>query len=312
MNTQQLTSKIKNKATEIGFDLFGVSSPTIDYKGSEILDEWLKKDYHATMHWIENRKEERKNIFKYFPEVKSIISLGYNYYTGENPLNTKKYKISNYSWGEDYHIIIKKKLYEITKYINDELKLNFKFRVCVDTSPLLEKRIAQRAGLGWIGKHTNLINEDIGSWFFLSEILVDFNLDYNNPFPKDLCGTCTRCIDECPTDAIFEDYKLDANKCISYLTIEHRDELPKEYKGKLDDWIYGCDICQQVCPWNIKFSQLKNDDNFKIRKSIESMTNANWDILTESDYRKIFKKSAVKRTKFHGLKRNILANNDNK
>jgi len=308
LNTLELTSKIKNKATEKGFDLFGVSSPLIDNEGSRLLNDWLDKDYQATMHWIEKRKEERENVFKYFPEVKSIISLGYNYYTGENDLKSNDYKISNYSWGEDYHLVIKKKLYEIIKYIESELNLKFKFRVCVDTSPLLEKRLAQRAGLGWIGKHTNLINEQIGSWFFLSEILLDFNLSYNDPFPKDLCGTCTRCIDDCPTNAIVDDYKLDSNKCISYLTIEHRDDLPDEFKGKLEDWIYGCDICQQVCPWNIKFSQKTNDENFIIRESIDNMSNDDWEELSELSYKEIFRKSAIKRTKYKGIKRNIYAN----
>jgi len=309
LNTKDITSKIKDKAIESGFDLFGVSSPIIDNKDSEILNRWLRQGNHATMHWIEKRKEERENIYKYFPEIKSIISLGYNYYTGQNDLNSQEYKISNYAWGEDYHIIIKKKLYEIITCIENEINKKFKYRVCVDTSPLLEKKIAQRAGLGWIGKHTNLINENIGSWFFLSEILLDFDLEYNDPFIKDLCGTCTRCIDECPTDAIFEEYNLDANKCISYLTIEHKDDIPKKYKNKLDNWIYGCDICQQVCPWNNKFSKLSNDENFKIRKSIEKMSNHDWDNLTDLQYKSIFKKSAIKRTKYKGIKRNIRMNN---
>ena len=309
MNKNNLTSVIKKKSFELGFDLFGVSSPHIDLDNSNILDEWLDNGYHATMHWIEKRKEERKNIFKYFPEVKSVISFGYNYYTGENELDSKKYKISNYSWGEDYHLIIKKKLYQIIDLIQNNKNSDFKYRVCVDTSPILEKNWAQKSGLGWIGKHTNLINDKIGSWFFLAEILVDFELEYNKPFSKDLCGTCTRCIEACPTDAIFEEYKLDANKCISYLTIEHRDDFSNEFDLDLSGWIYGCDICQQVCPWNEKFSINTADLNFEKRENIQKMNNKDWNNLKEMDFKRIFKKSAIKRTKFSGLKRNIKANN---
>tara|TARA_Y100000814_G_scaffold217341_1_gene161833 strand:- start:1018 stop:1950 length:933 start_codon:yes stop_codon:yes gene_type:complete len=309
LNKNNLTSVIKKKSFELGFDLFGVSSPHIDLDNSNILDEWLDNGYHATMHWIEKRKEERKNIFKYFPEVKSVISFGYNYYTGENELDSKKYKISNYSWGEDYHLIIKKKLYQIIDLIQNNKNSDFKYRVCVDTSPILEKNWAQKSGLGWIGKHTNLINDKIGSWFFLAEILVDFELEFNKPFSKDLCGTCTRCIEACPTDAIFEEYKLDANKCISYLTIEHRDDFSNEFDLDLSGWIYGCDICQQVCPWNEKFSINTTDLNFEKRENIQKMSNKDWNNLKEMDFKRIFKKSAIKRTKFSGLKRNIKANN---
>ena len=177
-----------------------------------------------------------------------------------------------------------------------------------DTSPIMEKHWAQKAGIGWIGKHTNLINNQIGSWFFISEILLDFELDYDNPFIDDLCGTCTKCIDLCPTEAIVDEYVLDANKCISYLTIEHRKELPSRYKGKLDNWIYGCDICQEVCPWNQKFSLISNDENFSIRDSIKNKSNNDWEKLSIEEYRDTFKKSAIKRTKYDGLKRNILEN----
>ena len=307
MNTKKTTSKIKNIALDKGFDLFGVASPNSQKKyESKILNDWIGDGYHATMDWINKRKEERNNIYKYFPNVKSVISLGYNYYTGENEIDSNKYKISNYAWGEDYHKVIKLKLYGIIEYIKNNIKSEFEYRVCVDTSPLLEKKWAQKAGLGWIGKHTNLINQNIGSWFFLSEILLDFELDFNKPFIEDLCGTCTKCIDECPTDAIIDDYKLDSNKCISYLTIEHRDDFKKNQE--LDNWIYGCDICQQVCPWNIKFSQFTEDENFKIRKNIKNMSNEDWEKLTDENYRLIFKNSAIKRTKLKGLKRNISTN----
>ena len=302
MNKKELTAIIKQEALKNGFDLFG-ATPALNKKSNK-LDEWLIEGYHASMKWMETRKDERNDIYKYFPEVKTVISLGYNYYTDENDLETNNLKMSNYAWGEDYHLIIKKKLYTIIESIK-EYKKDFKFRVCVDTSPILEKPWAQKAGLGWIGKHTNLINENLGSWFFLAEILLDFELEYNNPHLNDLCGTCTKCIDECPTDAIFEEYRLDSNKCISYLTIEHRGELPNKYKDELNGWIYGCDICQQVCPWNIKFSQKSNDSNFKIKDKIKNMNNGDWNKLTKEDFNLIFKKSAVKRTKYEGLKRNV-------
>ena len=306
MNKKQLTQKIKNYSLDTGFDLFGITNPTKQLKNFKYLDNWLESGYDASMKWIANRQEERKNIYKYFPEVKSIISLGINYYSKRTNINESKYKISSYAWGEDYHILIKEKLYSIINFIK-QYDANFKYRVCVDTSPIMEKAWAQEAGLGWIGKHTNLINKKIGSWFFLSEILLDFELEYSNKFEEDLCGTCTKCIDECPTDAI-EPYNLNSNKCISYLTIEHRDDIDVAYDDKLDNWIYGCDICQDVCPWNIKFSEISSEKGFHIREKIETMLKDDWDNLSESKYKELFKKSAVKRTKYKGLKRNIKLN----
>ena len=306
MNKKQLTQKIKNYSLDTGFDLFGITNPTKQLKNFKYLDNWLESGYDASMKWIANRQEERKNIYKYFPEVKSIISLGINYYSKRTNINESKYKISSYAWGEDYHILIKEKLYSIIDFIK-QYDANFKYRVCVDTSPIMEKAWAQEAGLGWIGKHTNLINKKIGSWFFLSEILLDFELEYSNKFEEDLCGTCTKCIDECPTDAI-EPYNLNSNKCISYLTIEHRDDIDVAYDDKLDNWIYGCDICQDVCPWNIKFSEISSEKGFHIREKIETMLKDDWDNLSESKYKELFKKSAVKRTKYKGLKRNIKLN----
>ena len=309
MHISKLSSKIKKEAVKNGFNLCGIAQPGKQDLIKEI-DEWIDNGYHATMVWIENRKEERKNIFKYFPRVKSVISLGYNYYTDENDLDSQEYKISNYAWGDDYHLVIKKKLYKIVEYIKS-LKPDFEFRVCVDTSPISEKYWAQKAGLGWIGKHTNLINNNIGSWFFLAEILIDFELEYDEAFKQDLCGTCTKCIEACPTDAIIDDYQLDSNKCISYLTIEHRESIAKELSKKLDNWIYGCDICQQICPWNKKFHIKTNDESFEMRPEIKSMSKSDWNQLDDRKYKKIFKKSAVKRTKLQGLKRNINLNKKN-
>lgn len=257
------------------------------------------------MEWVSKRKEERGNILKYFPEVKTVISFGFNYFSGKGSETlSNEFKFSNYAWGDDYHLVIKKYLFEIVEVMKTILD-DFNYRVCVDTSPLMEKQWAMKAGIGWIGKHTNLITKDYGSWLFLAEILIDKKIEPDQIYSEDLCGTCTECIDQCPTDAIVEPYVLDSNKCISYLTIEHRGDLPDDKKDSLDNWLYGCDICQEVCPWNIKFeSKTKNlnfypRDEIKKRKSIKD-----WKI-TKDDFSQIFKKSAVKRTKYEGLKRNI-------
>ena len=305
MQDPNLNKIITNKAKELGFNFIGFTSP--DNNQNNKLEKWLDFKYHASMKWMETSKDKREDIFKYFPEVKTIISFAYNYYTDQNKIDEDKYKISNYAWGNDYHIVLKEKLYQIIDLIssyNDK----FEYRVCVDTSPVMEKYWAQKSGIGWIGKHTNLINNKIGSWFFLSEILLNFKLEYDKPFVEDLCGTCTKCIDECPTDAIVDEYVLDSNKCISYLTIEHRDKLPENYVDNLDNWIYGCDICQQVCPWNEKFSIVSSDYNFIVRDKIKNKDKKDWENLTIEDYQDTFKKSAIKRTKFRGLKRNISAN----
>ncbi len=308
MSKKTLTINIKQLSYDLGFDLVGISSSNFnDRIAKNNFQTWINKGYHASMHWMERRSEERKNIKKYFPEAKSIISFGYNYYTEHK--NDNNYKISNYAWGKDYHIVIKEKLYEILSYIKSENQ-NIKYRVCVDTSPILEKNWAQIGGLGWIGKHTNLINNKIGSWFFLSEIILDVDLIYDDPFEEDLCGTCTSCLDECPTGAL-EAYSLNSNKCISYLTIEHRGEIDIKYKDKLDDWIYGCDICQQVCPWNIKFSRISSEKNFFINDKLKEKKKEDWENLNKEKFKKLFSKSAMKRTKYEGLKRNIKLNSRN-
>ena len=305
MNKSVLTNNIKNLACDLGFDLVGVANPHSYPKEFKNLNSWLDNNYHASMHWIDNRREERNNIFKYFPNVKTVISFAHNYFTGRNV--DDNYKISNYAWGNDYHIIIKDKLKKIDSYIRENID-DVESRLCVDTSPIMEKPWAERAGLGWIGKNTNLINDKIGSWFFLSEILLDIELDFDQEFNEDLCGSCTACIDLCPTEAL-EEYVLDTNKCISYLTIEHRGEIDKSYQNNLNDWIYGCDICQEVCPWNIKFERNTKEHNFLKRKDFELMDREDWNSINKEQYQTIMKKSAIKRTKFDGLIRNIKLNN---
>ena len=259
----------------------------------------------GTMNWMEKRKDERGNIFNYFTEVKSVISVGLNYYSGHDQNDLKSnYKFSNYAWGDDYHHIIKSKLYELMKHIKDEYP-DVKAIACIDTSPIMEKLWAQKSGIGWQGKHTNLITRDYGSWLFLGEILVDIELEYDNEFIEDLCGSCTACIDSCPTHAL-DEYQIYAEKCISYFTIEHKGEFPSN--TELDNWIYGCDICQEVCPWNQKFSQITNEKKFYPKEEILFWTDKDWESISTDEFRKIFKGSAVKRTKHAGLLRNINTN----
>ncbi len=301
-----LTEKIKNKALILGFDLVGIASVDLTENAKNYLYDWLEIGHHASMKWMEKRKEERGNILKYYPDAKSVISLGVNYYANENQSDmNSKYQFSNYAWGEDYHLVLKERLHVFLNWITNNFS-DIKGIACVDTSPVMEKVWAQRAGLGWQGKHTNLINRNFGSWVFLGEIILNFKLDYDKPFSEDLCGTCTSCIDACPTQAITP-YKLESEKCISYLTIEHRGSFPIN-QDELHGWIYGCDICQEVCPWNEKFSKETSFKEFHPRKNIKEKSDAEWENLSESEFKTTFKKSAVKRTKFVGLKRNIEAN----
>ena len=300
------SESIKKKAIELGFQKVGITDATETVSEQNNLRSWLKKNNHADMKWMENRSEERGNIHKYFPEARSVISVGMNYYTGIKQENLKSdYKFSNYAWGDDYHLVLKKQLLSLLNWIK-EIDPKVKGVVCVDTSPVMDKVWAQKAGLGWIGKHTNLISRDYGSWLFLGELILDQDLKTDALFNDDLCGTCIACIEACPTQALNE-YEIDARKCISYLTIEHRGSFTDDQEH-LNEWIYGCDICQEVCPWNEKFSIKTEKKEFQIREEILNYENSDWDSITEEKYRKIFKKSSAKRTKYSGLKRNIQQN----
>ena len=303
--TNSFTQYIKEKAKDIGFEKIGITQAVSTDEERIQLEDWLKNKHHGTMNWMEKRKDERGSIFNYFTEVKSVISVGLNYYSGHDQNDLKSnYKFSNYAWGDDYHHIIKSKLYELMKHIKDEYP-DIKAIACVDTSPIMEKLWAQKSGIGWQGKHTNLITRDYGSWLFLGEILVDIELEYDNEFIEDLCGSCTACIDSCPTNAL-DEYQVYAEKCISYFTIEHKGEFPSN--TELDNWIYGCDICQEVCPWNQKFSQITNEKKFYPKEEILFWTDKDWESISIDEFRKIFKGSAVKRTKHAGLLRNINTN----
>ncbi len=302
----KLSQRIKMKADELGFQKVGITKVEFSSENKLNLDKWISKGFHASMQGIENRKEERANIFNYFPDAVSLISVGMNYFSGNTQDDLKsKFKFSNYAWGEDYHSLIKDRLQILLKWIKNTSE-EIEGVACVDTSPIMEKSWAQKAGLGWQGKHTNLISRDYGSWLFLGEIILNIPLDYDKPFIEDLCGSCTACIDACPTNAITS-YQLDSNKCISYRTIEHRGEFD-ENENNLDGWIYGCDICQEVCPWNEKFSKISPEKSFFPKTEILDWSEKKWMDLDDATFKKLFKGSAVKRTKFSGLERNIKQN----
>ena len=297
---------IKDKAKELGFQKIGIAKAKDNPDDQKNLESWLKDGRNGTMRWMEKRKDERGSLFNYFPEAKSVVSVGLNYYSGKDQTSLNAdYKFSNYAWGDDYHDILKKRLFKLLEWIKQSPE-QVKGLVCVDTAPVMEKVWAREAGLGWIGKHTNLITKDYGSWIFLGELILDIELDYDLSFDEDLCGRCTACIDSCPTDAI-DSYKIDAEKCISYLTIEHRGDFDS-LNTNLDGWIYGCDVCQEVCPWNNKFAQTSDLDDLQPRPEILNYNNDHWNDLSEENYRHLFKKSPVKRTKYKGLKRNINQN----
>ena len=300
---KDFSQSIKEKGYSIGFQKVGIAKAKSTPKENNQLNEWIQSDGHASMHWLKKRKKERGDIQTYFPEAKSVICVGLNYYVGKDQKNINSdYKFSNYAWGEDYHDLIKQKLFTLLRWIKEHHQ-NVKGVVCVDTAPVMEKVWAQRAGLGWIGKHTNLITPDHGSWLFLGEIILDIDLSPDSLFSEDLCGTCTACLESCPTNALTE-YRIEAEKCISYKTIEHRGDFSGKEEN-LHGWIYGCDICQDVCPWNKKFSKETDLKEFLPKDEIVNWSNKDWENITDESFKRIFKGSSVKRTKFIGLKRNI-------
>jgi len=267
------------------------------------LEAWLKQGMQGEMHYLENHFDKRLDPRLLVDGAKSVISLGLNYYTGDIQSDPLAPKISKYAYGGDYHQVIKSKLKTLLEVINEKIG-EVNGRAFVDSAPVLDKVWAKKAGLGWIGKNTNLINTKTGSFFFLAELIVDIELEYDIPATADHCGTCTRCIDACPTEAIVAPYVVDGSRCISYLTIELKNEIPQEFSGKMDNWMFGCDVCQDVCPWN-KFSVLNNEAAFQPRAELLEMSRRDWQDITEETFKKVFKNSPVKRTKFIGLKRNI-------
>jgi len=267
------------------------------------LETWLKKGMHGEMQYMENHFDKRLDPRLLVDSAKSVISLSLNYYTENEQQDPLAPKISRYAYGADYHHVIKDKIKQLLEIINEQIG-EVNGRAFVDSAPVLDRVWAKKAGMGWIGKNTNLISKKVGSFFFLAELIVDLELEYDIEPTADHCGTCTRCIDACPTEAIVGPYIVDGSRCISYLTIELKNEIPTEFKGKMDNWMFGCDICQDVCPWN-KFSVLHSEPSFTPPAELLGMSKPEWEDITQDVFQKVFKNSAVKRTKFAGLKRNI-------
>ena len=265
------------------------------------LEEWLSKNRHGEMQYMENYFDKRLDPTKLVEGSKSVVSLLLNYYPSETQTK-ESYKISKYAYGTDYHFVIKDKLKTLLHSIQEEIG-DVHGRAFVDSAPVLDKAWAAKSGLGWIGKHSNLLSKQAGSFYFIAELIIDLELDYDTPV-TDHCGTCTACIDACPTQAIIEPYKVDGSKCISYLTIELKNEIPNGFSNQMDDWMFGCDVCQDVCPWN-RFSKPHNEPLFNPHPELLTKSKSEWQELTKEVFAEIFKKSAVKRTKFTGLKRNI-------
>ena len=295
------TAKIKSKAKRLGFLSCGISKAEFLEEEAPRLENWLNKNMHGEMAYMENHFDKRLDPTILVPDSKSVISLLLNYFPSEAQVENT-YKISKYAYGTDYHFIIKDKLKQLMDFISEEIG-EVRGRAFVDSAPVLDKAWAAKSGLGCIGKHSNLLTKQLGSFYFIAELIIDLDLEYDTPV-TDHCGSCTACIDACPTNAIVADRVVDGSKCISYYTIELKNEIPTSEKGKFEDWMFGCDICQDVCPWN-RFSKPNNEPLFNPHPELLSMTKKDWEEITEDVFQKLFKKSAVKRTKFLGLKRNI-------
>ncbi|WP_282179633.1 tRNA epoxyqueuosine(34) reductase QueG [Maribacter stanieri] len=295
------TNSIKAEAKRLGFLSCGISKSDFLEEEAPRLEKWLNKNMNGEMSYMANHFDKRLDPRLLVEGSKSVISLLLNYYTEETQ-TADSYKISKYAYGQDYHHIIKSKLRQLQEFITEEIG-EINGRAFVDSAPVLDKAWAAKSGLGWIGKNSNLLTQQVGSFYFIAELIVDIELEYDHAV-TDHCGTCTACLDACPTQAIVEPYVVDGSKCISYFTIELKNELPSEMKGSFDDWMFGCDVCQDVCPWN-RFSKPHNEPLFNPNPDLLSMTKKDWEEITVDVFQKVFKKSAVKRTKYEGLTRNI-------
>ena len=300
-NKTKYTQIIKTEAKRLGFLSCGISKAGFLEEEAPRLERWLKNNMHGEMLYMENHFDKRLDPTKLVENSKAVISLLLNYYPQESQTNNS-FKLSKYAYGTDYHFVIKDKLKLLLNFIKDEIG-EVHGRAFVDSAPVLDKAWAAKSGLGWIGKHSNLLTQQVGSFYFIAELVVNLELEYDLP-TTDHCGSCTACIDACPTQAITQPYVVDGSKCISYFTIELKNNIPTELKGKFDDWMFGCDVCQDVCPWN-RFSKPHNEPLFNPHPELLSMTKKDWEEITEDVFKKVFNDSAVKRTKFAGLKRNI-------
>ncbi len=300
---QTHTNMIRAEAQRLGFDQVGMAKAEFMEEEARHLEQWLQQGMHGQMHYMANHFDKRVDPTQLVPGAKSVISLVYNYYNPAKQEDPTAPKISQYAYGKDYHFVVKDKLKALLQFIHQEIG-EVQGRCFVDSAPVLERDWAKRSGLGWVGRNTLLINPKAGSYFFLAELILDLELEYDAPM-RDYCGTCRRCIDACPTEAISpEGYLVDGSKCISYLTIELREAIPDEFKGKMDNWMFGCDVCQDVCPWN-RFSEAHQEPAFAPHPDLLGMRKAEWEEITQEVFNQIFQHSAVKRTKWDGLQRNI-------
>lgn len=293
MSIHHPSEAFKRKAAELGFFLCTIARAEPMDEEARRLEDWLNKGYHGKMGYMANHFDLRTDPTRLVPGARTIISLGYNYHNPDRPADPEAPRVSQYAWGEDYHNVVRRKLKELFRWIKETYG-DIQGRVFVDSGPVLERDWARRSGMGWIGKHTLLIHRDQGSYFFLAELIIDLPIEPDLPI-KDYCGTCTRCIDACPTDAIAPSgYLLDASKCISYLTIELREAIPEAFQGKLENWAFGCDICQEVCPWN-RFAQRHDEPAFEPHPDLAGMTRADWVEMTEETFSTVFGHTPVKR-----------------
>lgn len=299
---QSLTRFIKLEAQKLGFFQCGIAKAEFLEPETKKLEEWLGKGLHGKMSYMERHFDLRTDPRNLVPGAQSVVSFAYNYFPGNDPNQGSSIKISRYAQGRDYHKVIRKKLKQLLKSLEGEVG-EFQARVFVDSGPVMEKAWAERAGIGWSGKHTNLISRQSGSYFFLAEMICDLDLEPDG-VGKDYCGSCTRCLDACPTDALFQPYKIDASKCISYLTIELKEVIPEEFRGKMENWAFGCDICQEVCPWN-RFSTMHHEPDFLPDSSRNALSAEDWEHMNEELFKKLFAGSALMRTGLKGMKRNI-------
>ena len=300
-NRSRHSQLIKEEAQRLGFLSCGISKAEFLEEEAPRLEHWLQQGMHGEMRYMENHFDKRLDPRLLVDGARSVISLLLNYFPSDTQ-DANSYKISKYAYGTDYHFVIKDKLKSLLAFIQDEIG-EVQGRAFVDSAPVLDKAWAARSGLGWMGKHTNLLTQQLGSFYFVAELIVDLELEYDHPV-TDHCGECTACIDACPTQAIVEPYVVDGSKCISYFTIELKDSIPASFQGQFDDWMFGCDVCQDVCPWN-RFSKPHREPLFEPRTELLAYSREDWQELTEEVFADLFRKSAVKRTKYAGLKRNI-------
>ncbi len=303
MNFTERTYQVKSAVQQHGFDYCGIAKAQVLDDDARRLEKWLKAGMHGRMQYMENYFDLRIDPSKLVPGAKSVITLLKNYYPAENHLNDE-HKISKYAYGKDYHSVIKNKLKIVIGELQQQIG-HFNGRGFVDSAPVLERAWAQKSGLGWIGKNGNMITKESGSFFFIATLITDLELDYDDAFAKDYCGSCTRCIDACPTDAILPNKVINGNKCISYFTIELKEDIiPDEVKGKFQNWMFGCDICQDVCPWN-SFSKPHKETEFTPIAEVLNFSTKDWEQLSEEAFKKIFKSSPLNRAKLKGIQRNI-------